>query len=349
MKRPPAAAHRHACSGPMASLAPGPLVDFGFAMYDIRWIRENAAAFDQGLANRSAEPLSAVAARHRRPPPGRHPDARSPRRSAATRSPRRSAQAMAAKDDGPRRGAEGRGRGAQGRAAGAEPRRRRPWRSSTRRSPRSPTRRWPTCPSARTSTAMSSAPARRAAHSATMSFTPKQHFEIGEALGMMDFETAAKLSGARFIVLQGPAGAAGAGARPVHARPAHERARLHGSEPAAAGARRGHVSAPAQLPKFEEDLFGRHGLLARTAIGDQLSATADPDRRKCRSPISCASEILDEEALPLRLTALHAVLPRRGGLGRPRHARHDPPAPVHQGRAGLHHHARAGAWPSTSA
>ena len=34
-------------------------------------------------------------------------------------------------------------------------------------------------------------------------FTPKQHFELGEALGMMDFETAAKLSGARFVVLRG--------------------------------------------------------------------------------------------------------------------------------------------------
>jgi seryl-tRNA synthetase len=34
-------------------------------------------------------------------------------------------------------------------------------------------------------------------------FTPKQHFELGEALGMMDFETAAKLSGARFVVLTG--------------------------------------------------------------------------------------------------------------------------------------------------
>ncbi len=34
-------------------------------------------------------------------------------------------------------------------------------------------------------------------------FAPKQHFEIGEALGLMDFETAAKLSGARFVVLKG--------------------------------------------------------------------------------------------------------------------------------------------------
>src|SRR6266478_9982292 len=33
-------------------------------------------------------------------------------------------------------------------------------------------------------------------------FMPKQHFELGEALGQMDFETAAKLSGARFVVLK---------------------------------------------------------------------------------------------------------------------------------------------------
>ena len=32
-------------------------------------------------------------------------------------------------------------------------------------------------------------------------FAPKEHFELGEALGQMDFETAAKLSGSRFVVL----------------------------------------------------------------------------------------------------------------------------------------------------
>ena len=34
-------------------------------------------------------------------------------------------------------------------------------------------------------------------------FAPKQHFELGEALGLMDFETAAKLSGSRFVILKG--------------------------------------------------------------------------------------------------------------------------------------------------
>ncbi len=37
---------------------------------------------------------------------------------------------------------------------------------------------------------------------AKFAFQPKQHFELGEALGQMDFETAAKLSGARFVVLK---------------------------------------------------------------------------------------------------------------------------------------------------
>ncbi|MEO1793176.1 MAG: serine--tRNA ligase [Pseudomonadota bacterium] len=35
------------------------------------------------------------------------------------------------------------------------------------------------------------------------SFEPKEHFELGEAMGLMDFEIAAKMSGARFVVLKG--------------------------------------------------------------------------------------------------------------------------------------------------
>jgi seryl-tRNA synthetase len=37
----------------------------------------------------------------------------------------------------------------------------------------------------------------------TFTFTPKEHFDIGEGLGLMDFETAAKISGARFVVNKG--------------------------------------------------------------------------------------------------------------------------------------------------
>ena len=45
---------------------------------------------------------------------------------------------------------------------------------------------------------------REAGKKSKFKFEPKQHFELGEALGLMDFETAAKLSGARFVVLKGP-------------------------------------------------------------------------------------------------------------------------------------------------
>src|SRR6202046_2907987 len=41
--------------------------------------------------------------------------------------------------------------------------------------------------------------------------TPKQHFEIGEALGQMDFERAAKVSGARFVYLKGDLARLGGG------------------------------------------------------------------------------------------------------------------------------------------
>ena len=37
----------------------------------------------------------------------------------------------------------------------------------------------------------------------TFAFAPRQHFELGEAMGLMDFETAAKVSGARFVFLKG--------------------------------------------------------------------------------------------------------------------------------------------------
>ncbi len=85
-------------------------------------------------------------------------------------------------------------------------------------------------------------------------FTPKQHFELGEALGLMDFETAAKLSGARFVVLKG-------GLARLERALAQFMLDLHTSE-------HGYVEVnppllvrdetmfgTAQLPKFREDQF----------------------------------------------------------------------------------------------
>jgi seryl-tRNA synthetase len=44
---------------------------------------------------------------------------------------------------------------------------------------------------------------RRVGEPRAVGFQPKEHFDIGEALGLMDFETAAKISGARFVVNKG--------------------------------------------------------------------------------------------------------------------------------------------------
>lgn len=45
---------------------------------------------------------------------------------------------------------------------------------------------------------------RRIGNQRNFDFEPREHFDIGEATGLMDFETAAALSGARFVILSGP-------------------------------------------------------------------------------------------------------------------------------------------------
>lgn len=88
---------------------------------------------------------------------------------------------------------------------------------------------------------------------------PRQHFEIGEALGLMDFETAAKLSGARFVVLKGVLAklerALGAFMLDLHTAP--EKNGLGGyTEIAPPMLVRDEVMyGTAQLPKFETDQF----------------------------------------------------------------------------------------------
>ncbi len=58
-------------------------------------------------------------------------------------------------------------------------------------------------------------------------FPARDHTDLGEALGQLDFATAAKMSGARFTFLRGDLGAAASRACAVHARHAHAGARLH--------------------------------------------------------------------------------------------------------------------------
>jgi seryl-tRNA synthetase len=85
-------------------------------------------------------------------------------------------------------------------------------------------------------------------------FPPKQHFELGEALGQMDFETAAKLSGARFVVLQKGLArmerALGQFMLDVHTQ---EHGCIEVSPPILV--RDAAMFGTTQLPKFEEDQF----------------------------------------------------------------------------------------------
>src|SRR4051812_5822137 len=91
-----------------------------------------------------------------------------------------------------------------------------------------------------------------------LDFTPKDHVEIGERLGGLDFETAAKISGARFSVMKG-------GVARLHRALAQFMLDLHTREhgytelyvPYLVNAAT--LQGTGQLPKFEADLFRVHG------------------------------------------------------------------------------------------
>ena len=68
-------------------------------------------------------------------------------------------------------------------------------------------------------------------------FTPKPHDDLGAALGFMDFEAAAKLSRRAICRLEEGPGAAGARDRAIHARSAYQRARLYRDQSTALGTR----------------------------------------------------------------------------------------------------------------
>jgi seryl-tRNA synthetase len=122
-------------------------------------------------------------------------------------------------------------------------------------------------------------------------FTPKQHFELGEALGLMDFERAAKLAGARFTVLRGPLArlerALGQFMLDLHTA---EHGYTEMVVPALVNDAA--VFGTNQLPKFAEDLF-------RTTDGRWLIPTAEVPLTNL-----AAGEILPAASLPWRLTAL---------------------------------------------
>jgi len=121
-------------------------------------------------------------------------------------------------------------------------------------------------------------------------FTPQAHWDLGPALGILDFERGAKLAGARFTVLRG------AGARLSRALMAFMldlHTREHGYTEILPPflANSASLFGVGQLPKFEEDLF-------QTREGYYLIPTAEVPLTNLHR-----DEILPAEVLPIRYTA----------------------------------------------
>ncbi len=169
-------------------------------MYDIKWIRENAAAFDQGLMSRGAEPLSSVlfALDDARKAAIVANQAAQERRNALSKE---IGQAMGRKDM------------AAAEALKAEVARLKEAGPELENAERAASEALHNALAAIPNTPQANVPVGSDEHGNVirsvhgnrpeMAFAPKEHWELGETLGMMDFETAAKLSGARFVVLKG--------------------------------------------------------------------------------------------------------------------------------------------------
>jgi seryl-tRNA synthetase len=132
---------------------------------------------------------------------------------------------------------------------------------------------------------------RRVGEPRAFDFEVKDHVDIGESLGMMDFETAAKLAGARFVLLSGGL------ARMERALAAfmldHNTQEFGYTEvnpPALVNDRT--MFGTGQLPKFGDDLF-------KTTAGYWLIPTAEVPLTNI-----VADHIVDEDYLPRRYTAM---------------------------------------------
>lgn len=120
---------------------------------------------------------------------------------------------------------------------------------------------------------------------------PRNHADLGEALGLMDFEAAARMSGARFVVLKGKLArlerALGQFMLDIQTL---EHGYTEVSPPLLV--RDAAAFGTGQLPKFAEDLF-------RTTDDRWLIPTAEVSLTNL-----VREQIIAAEALPLRLTAL---------------------------------------------
>lgn len=257
-------------------------------MYDIRWIRENADLFDKGLVSRGLEPLSKnlLALDDRRRAAISLAQSIQEKRNVFSKE---IGQAIANKDTG------------RADALKLEVARLKETLTASEDQEKQLIAALDAALSTIANTPLGSVPVGRDEHENVVrsvwgqprdfSFSPKQHFEIGENLGLMDFETAAKMSGARFVINKGALArlerALGQFMLDLHTS-------VHGYQ---------EVNPPVlvkdhamfgtgQLPKFADDLF-------RVLPDYWLIPTAEVSLTNM-----VRDNILDEAALPLRLTAL---------------------------------------------
>jgi len=131
-------------------------------------------------------------------------------------------------------------------------------------------------------------------------FTPKQHFELGEALGQMDFETAAKLSGARFVVLKKGLArlerALGQFFLDVHTSEPHNYTEV--APPILV--RSDAMYGTAQLPKFKEDQFLATSLPASEPFWSDYEAAREVQVQEFRRR-NVSSEVRTKESLQRQL------------------------------------------------
>ncbi|WP_062229290.1 serine--tRNA ligase [Aureimonas frigidaquae] len=132
---------------------------------------------------------------------------------------------------------------------------------------------------------------RRVGQMPSFDFAPREHYELGEALGLMDFEAASRISGARFTVLKGALARLERAIGQFMIDSATDRFGYTEVSPPIL-VRDEALYGTGQLPKFSEDLFN-------TSDGRWMIPTAEvPLTNLVRE------SILDEAALPVRVTAL---------------------------------------------
>jgi len=134
---------------------------------------------------------------------------------------------------------------------------------------------------------------RRVGEIPTFDFEPKQHFEIGEKLGILDLERAAKLSGARFSVLRG-AGAKLERALENFMLDEHTKNEGYTEFEVPLIVSDETLYGSGQLPKFQEDLFHVEWEKPMYLIPTSEVPLVNLHR----------NDTLEEKDLPLRYTAL---------------------------------------------